>query len=1589
MRFAERAFKNLTAGGQLTPDSLRAAFVNRMEQFDVAIIAESARWGDAQVTVPKTKLTWLAAINRLLNQYVPYRTDVVLQQFKDRLGYPLTEAPEFVFNNEMLIGESKISDLGDIISIYNANGSLGDIYYTTDGTDPRAVGGGVGNTAKTGNDTLMLNLNTTIELKARIFNNGEWSALKEMMFIINNPLGKLRITEVHYSPLDQPNVNGSEMEFIELKNTGTETINLTGVSFVNGIDFQFFTESIAPGAFIVLSSNALAFNKVYGFMPDGEYTGSLDNSGEKLTLVSATCDTIISFEYKDGDSWPASADGLGNSLVPVNPNPEGSPAEYAYWRASSNIGGSPGKDDPNPSIVPILFNEILSNSEYPETDRIELYNPSSASVNISYWFMSDDKKNLKKWRIPAGTSIPAKGYKTFSEGHYTGTELSSSATEFGSAFGISSHGETIYLLSANADSALTGYGTLIEVGEELPNVSFGTYITSIKDTHFVAQSALSFGLANAYPKVGPIIFNDIMYHPNDGNYEYVEIKNISNATVNLYADDNAENTWKISGLGFSFPKDCKIKSGESIFIIQQGISPTDFKTRYSLSVDVQVLNMNSALSNGGELLELKKPATQYIKDNMWVYEDILVEAVKYNDKLPWPQNPDGAGYALARAKENEYANDPINWIERKVIAHQLIADTLDNSLGNDIQISFANDVLWRNAVAQVKLNEQILNAADYSILDSAIVIKSALFTHSGNYSVIVLAPKFNPSSVNQVIRGTITAPLLQADETDNFVHEAVTILFDEDILWREKISSVKLNNLVLASENYTISAGRIELVGSLFALTETYTITIQANNYTDAVVVQAIKNYKQSPLLVSDSINNTTNQTITIRFESNNDWVTAIEQIVINNSVIAQTLYTVTDSSIVFNESAFANQGEYTISVKAEFYTDVTVLQTIKCSLVADAGSSQTICVTESVALSGTVSEPSAVLWKTQSNGVFENSAALKTTYTPSATDKQAGKAVLVLQTVATEFCAMVSDTLVFTINQATKIVSQVSLDAITCEQEPEIELSVLAIGTGTITYQWYSQSGAIENALNPKFTVYTNSAFSESYYCVVGSECGADVSSDISVIRINPIINTFLEAKICEGEVYQFGNQKLTSANTYSQTFNSVHGCDSVVTLTLLVKDLPVVSLTKENASCGLNNGSVSALATGGSGDYIYQWTDGSSAANLESLSAGIYSLTLTDGFCSVSAQTVVNEIGAPDITVTSNNLVICKGSTTEITAQGADSYAWNPALGLDATTGAVVNCSARSTTTYQIKGTKDGCSSFTEITIKVNPTYVLTDSVTVAWGQTYTFADEVLSNSGTYSKTLATQQGCDSLVTLVFTILEPETVTEELFHTACVSYTFGENILTQSGIYTDSLKTIQGADSIIILNLTILPKFNIQISDTIAYGAGYVLGNKTITETGIYIENFTSVYGCDSVVTLTLQVLEPESKLIEITLNACNSYYFGGKDIYESGIYRDSLKTMYGADSVVVLTLTILPSYFESLLKTVGYGESFIFGKDTLTESGYYASLFQTVGGCDSIVELTLNVLAPEEKTTYLTQLACEEFTFCRKTLNTNRYL
>ena len=486
-------------------------------------------------------------------------------------------------------------------------------------------------------------------------------------------LTTLQVTEINYNPYLPVAEYGDvgekdEFTFIELANTGRETINLTGIRFVDGVDFIFGEGNLEPDERIVVVENLQSFQSRYGTNVDiaGVWSGNLDEKGEVLKLVEADGVTVIQeFEYDDDGAWPNRADGRGSTLELKDIN--GDPDKAGTWRSSRAFGGTPGFAPP--PDVNIVINEVLAHTDLPQVDTIELYNPTDVAVDISHWYLSDfDSQNfdpetdtlesLTKFKIDAGTEIPAKGYAVFDESHFNrGQGVNDND------FALSEFGDEVWLVAGDSGRRPTQFVDDISFGANLNGISLGLLPNGNSRSDMLPLGELSLGSENQSQWKSPVVIEEVHYFPsgNDVSLEFIELANASNEFQDL--DD-----WRIEdAVEFVFPEGTRL-GDERIVLVS--FDPSDnsmaapFRDAYGMDPSVRLFGPWGAdedgvprrLSNGGEKITLMAP-TMDIAGTFYH----IADQVDYDNDNPWPIAADGFGGSLDRTSSNAFGNDPASW----------------------------------------------------------------------------------------------------------------------------------------------------------------------------------------------------------------------------------------------------------------------------------------------------------------------------------------------------------------------------------------------------------------------------------------------------------------------------------------------------------------------------------------------------------------------------------------------------------------------------------------------------------------------------------------------------------------------------------------------------------------------------------------------------------------------------------------------------------------------------------------------------------------------------------------------------------------
>jgi hypothetical protein len=172
---------------------------------------------------------------------------------------------------------------------------------------------------------------------------------------------------------------------------------------------------VSPGEFYVLARRTNVFQSNYPGVPvAGELASHLDNAKGFPMLRSPEGAIATIMAWNSHDPWPVVPDNhgyfgadheVGFSLVRTRLDPASDSMHFSSWRASTYRYGSPGADDPDPIVPPILVNELLARSTGSLVDTVEFFNPNSTNIHIGGWWLSDERNEPFNYMIPIGTMI--------------------------------------------------------------------------------------------------------------------------------------------------------------------------------------------------------------------------------------------------------------------------------------------------------------------------------------------------------------------------------------------------------------------------------------------------------------------------------------------------------------------------------------------------------------------------------------------------------------------------------------------------------------------------------------------------------------------------------------------------------------------------------------------------------------------------------------------------------------------------------------------------------------------------------------------------------------------------------------------------------------------------------------------------------------------------------------------------------------------------------------------------------------------------------------------------------------------------------
>ena len=273
-------------------------------------------------------------------------------------------------------------------------------------------------------------------------------------------------------------------------------------------------------------------------------------------------------------------------------------------------------------------------------------------------------------------------------------------------------------------------------------------------------------------------------------------------------------------------------------------------------------------------------------------------------------------------------------------------------------------------------------------------------------------------------------------------------------------------------------------------------------------------------------------------------------------------------------------------------------------------------------------------------------------------------------------------------------------------------------------------------------------------------------------------------------------------------------------------------------------------------------------------------------------------------------------------------------------------------------------GCDSLVTLNLTVYPTFTDTTHVEICQGDRYQRDGFSAETTGIYVQNLQTTHGCDSVLVLDLVVFP--TYLDTIIAETCEGIPYEQNgfYADRTGIYKQFLQTINGCDSTVVLNLRVNPIYNQDIEADICEDETYSFAGGTYSTQGVYEIRLQTEKGCDSLINLHLNVHSKYEQETDRRICQGETYIDRNFNESESGTYRAYYQSIWGCDSVIVLNLEVAPVYTDTIKAEIEYGQFYNDNGFFENERGSYVQYLTTEYGCDSIVVLWLEYLDRERK-------------------------
>ncbi len=463
---------------------------------------------------------------------------------------------------------------------------------------------------------------------------------------------------------------------------------------------------------------------------------------------------------------------------------------------------------------------------------------------------------------------------------------------------------------------------------------------------------------------------------------------------------------------------------------------------------------------------------------------------------------------------------------------------------------------------------------------------------------------------------------------------------------------------------------------------------------------------------------------------------------------------------------------------------------------------------------------------------------------------------------------------------------------------------------------------------------------------------CDSIIELSLTVYDTSTVI---INSHVCEGEEYWFGAQRLTTSGTYRQYLTSQYGCDSNVVLNLRVSPKYDEEIREELCVGQVYTNGGYTIAQAGRWPLQFHTADGcDSIVNVTLIYRPTFDEEVDELICEGESYMLLDTslTTAGTFVRTGQSVFGCDSTVTvNLSVKPLSSYRIDTTLCF----GESLEISGRTYSTSSVDSFSVldpfGCDSTIHVNVTILENPDADTTAVICEGDFFEMGGDRYTETGVYRDTSIASTGCDSVYTLILSVI-PE-IRDTLVQTICAgdSLEVGNSTIFDSGVYNFTLPGTAGCDSNLVLDLTVLDTGYTEVIARVCEGVVYQHAGIPFPNPGEYAIRLTTHDGCDSTIQLNVVHYLPTLEMSDTLLCAGEEITFGGQQIIVAGTYYDSLTSQFGCDSVIALNVLYREAVFTRDTMDICEGQGVDISGEYITQAGAYEATHSNVNGCDSI--------------------------------------